>query len=636
MYRARRPAATDAGLPDAGLPRAPRPFYTPRALDEPTMPAPAGDDRISFAERRVQVSLRLKITLTFLLVGILLSGTLSFTVYRILDDGLLRQVQARVLDMTELGAGLVDAAALGRLAAGVSGTLTTAQVDQAEASPDYRTVSDALNRVRVVEKQLVHYIYIFVPTRDPATALFLVDGDVLDLRAQRAAGRQVAETDISHFGSVFDITDLPVARRALAQQHAFVEDTWSYDPDFHVRSITGYAPVLGPGGAFVGVMGIDMVDTDVRLILSSATTIALVVILGALALTLAASVLLGTFFSRGIITLDQVVRRFASNNLEVRVQVRSRDEVGRLGVSFNAMADTVQQYSERLEALLTAYGRFVPHELLRILDKKSILDLKLGDQVQREMTVLFSDIVSFTSLSETMSPYENFNFLNSYLRRMGPEIRACNGFIDKYIGDGIMALFPGRADDALAAAVRMRERLFEYNMHRRKSGYRPISSGIGVQAGSVMMGTLGEHERMDGSVISDTVNLASRLQGLTRIYGSAVLTTGRTLKALEDPAQFRCRFVDRVQVKGRRETILLFEVVDGELPEQRDRRLGYRAEFASALRLYFARDFQGAATVIRKLYVENPGDKVLRIYRDRCDTLIRNGTPADWTGVQVY
>jgi hypothetical protein len=157
-----------------------------------------------------------------------------------------------------------------------------------------------------------------------------------------------------------------------------------------------------------------------------------------------------------------------------------------------------------------------------------------------------------------------------------------------------------------------------------------------VQAGSVMLGTLGEHQRMDGSVISDTVNLASRLQGLTRFYGSAVLTTGHTLKALADPAQFRCRFVDRVRVKGRRETILVFEVIDGEMPEQRERRLSYRPDFATALRQYFARDFEGAAAIIRRLYVDNPGDKVLRIYRDRCDSLIRNGAPANWTGIQEF
>ena len=163
-----------------------------------------------------------------------------------------------------------------------------------------------------------------------------------------------------------------------------------------------------------------MVDTDVRAALRNATLVTSIVIGATLLLAIVSSVLMGTLFTRGIISLDDVVRRFGKENLEVRAEVRTRDEVGRLGASFNSMAETIQEYSARLEALLSAYGRFVPHELLRLLDKGSILDVKLGDQTEKEMTVLFSDIRSFTSLSETMTPFENFNFINSYLRRMGP------------------------------------------------------------------------------------------------------------------------------------------------------------------------------------------------------------------------
>jgi class 3 adenylate cyclase len=104
----------------------------------------------------------------------------------------------------------------------------------------------------------------------------------------------------------------------------------------------------------------------------------------------------------------------------------------------------------------------------------------------------------------------------------------------------------------------MQAKLGEYNSHREKSGYRPIAVGIGVNAGSLMLGTVGEHERMDGSVISDAVNLSSRLQSLTRIYGASVLTTGQTLKKLKNPGRFHCRFIDRIRVRGRKETVLLF------------------------------------------------------------------------------
>ncbi|HET6485434.1 MAG TPA: adenylate/guanylate cyclase domain-containing protein, partial [Spirochaetia bacterium] len=297
-------------------------------------------------------------------------------------------------------------------------------------------------------------------------------------------------------------------------------------------------------------------------------------------------------------------------------------------------ADTIQSHNASREAMLNAYGRFVPHELIRLLNKGTIVDVQLGDQTQREMTVLFSDIIAFTTLSESMTPYENFNFLNSYLRRIGPEIRANNGFIDKYIGDAIMALFPERPDDAMAAAVGMQEKLREYNVHRAKSGYQPISVGVGVHVGKVMMGTLGEQERMDGSVISDAVNLCSRIQELTRVYATSIITTGATLKSLREPDRFKCRFIDRVRVRGRRETVVLFEVLDGELQEQRELKLSYRNELAHALKLYYGKEFEEALGIISRLIPVNPKDEVLRIYRKRCELLVNLGTPEGWVGVE--
>jgi two-component system sensor histidine kinase ChiS len=356
---------------------------------------------------------------------------------------------------------------------------------------------------------------------------------------------------------------------------------------------------------------------------------------GALLLALASSVILGGLFTRGIISLDRVVRRFGENKFEERAAVRSRDEVGRLGRSFNLMAETIQAYSSRLEALLDAYGKFVPHDFLRFLDRTSVLDVKLGDQVQRDMAVLFSDIRSFTELSEQMSPAETFNFLNSYLGRVGPEIAAHHGFIDKYIGDAIMGLFPDSTDDALAAAVGMLEKLDEYNGHRRSSGYSPIRVGIGIHTGRLMLGTLGEHGRMDVSVISDAVNLASRLQGLSKIYGASLLVTGQALGSLKNPAGWRNRFIDRVRVKGRRDTVQIHEVFEADPAAIRDRKHLTADALKQAIMAYYARDLDGALAKFAALKKASPYDRILDIYIARCKKLKAGGIPEGWTGVEV-
>ena len=581
---------------------------------------------------RVSFSLRLKIILTFLVVGFAVTGLLSYSMYRVLDAGLLRQMQGRVLDLAELGSQMVDKDALARLSSRAAKDLDEEAVSAAETSADFKSISDSLNRVRAVESGLVHYIYTFAPTGDPGTARYIVDGDVLDDRARVASGAKVNE-DVSHYSSEFDISSYPVAQKALSGRAPLVEDAWSYDTDFKVNSITGYAPLFSRDGRFVGVLGIDMVDTDVRLILANALRVMLLVFAGAFVLTLAGSIILGTLFTRGIVRLDRVVRTFDQDNLSARVPVRSRDEVGRLSASFNQMAETIQQYHVRQEAFLRASYRFVPQGMLDLLGKGNIVDVKLGDQVEREMTVLFSDIRSFTKLSESMTPEQNFRFINSYLERMGPEIRANRGFIDKYIGDAIMALFPHGPDDALAAAVGMSRKLVEYNSHRARMRYEPISTGIAVNAGKLMLGTVGESERMDGSVIADAVNLCSRLESATRTYGAKVLTTGRTQQRLSSRSRFSFRFVDRVRVRGRREIVLVLEVLDAETDEVRARRESYRSELARAQRMYYHQEFEPAARIFEELARANPDDTVAAVFRSRSSLMARTGAPEGWDGV---
>jgi predicted ATPase/class 3 adenylate cyclase/tRNA A-37 threonylcarbamoyl transferase component Bud32 len=188
-----------------------------------------------------------------------------------------------------------------------------------------------------------------------------------------------------------------------------------------------------------------------------------------------------------------------------------------------------------IQAINRAYERFVPQQFLSHLSRESITDVQLGDQIQREMTILFSDIRDFTSISEGMSPAENFQFVNEYLRHMEPQITHQHGFIDKYIGDAIMALFPHTAEDAIRAALEMLRSLEQFNEARIERGEIPIRIGIGLHTGLLMLGIVGGPNRMDGTVISDAVNLASRVESLTKHYGASLLITEATRQRLQHP-----------------------------------------------------------------------------------------------------
>ncbi|WP_445172655.1 PAS domain S-box protein [Microcoleus sp.] len=268
------------------------------------------------------------------------------------------------------------------------------------------------------------------------------------------------------------------------------------------------------------------------------------------------------------------------------------------------------------EKLTDAYGRFVPHEFLHFLGYESILEVKLGDQVQKEMSVLFSDIRDFTSLSETMTPAENFQFINAYLSRMEPAITQNFGFIDKYIGDAIMALFDGSADDAVKAGIAMLEELYEYNISRNRPDCPPLQIGIGINTGSLMLGTVGGQSRMDSTVISDAVNLASRVETLTKEYGVSMLITQNTFIELNDI--YDLRLIDRVTVKGKSQMVTVYEVFAADPPELRQKKLETKTLFEQALVLYNSDRCVEATRFFSGCLQINPTDNVAQIYMQRC------------------
>jgi two-component system sensor histidine kinase ChiS len=291
--------------------------------------------------------------------------------------------------------------------------------------------------------------------------------------------------------------------------------------------------------------------------------------------------------------------------------------------------------NEDLLATNRAYARFVPTEMLGLLGRERAMDVALGDHVQIEMTVLFSDMRGFAALTESMTPGEAFAFINAYLGRLSPIVRRHGGFIDKYIGDAIMALFPGKPDDAVAAAVEMQRAVRRFSEERRSVGLPSIGMGIGIHTGSVMLGTIGEAERMEATVISDTVNQASRLEGLAVRYGVAIVVSERTMAALHARDGHGYRFLDRVRLKGKREPVSVFEVFEGDPPETIDRKQETRGLFEQALSDYCARRFAEANLGIARVLVQNPADKAARVYQQRIAHLMDNGAPAGWTGVEI-
>lgn len=279
------------------------------------------------------------------------------------------------------------------------------------------------------------------------------------------------------------------------------------------------------------------------------------------------------------------------------------------------------------------YERFVPKEFLKNLDKEDIADVKLGDNAEKAMSILFSDIRDFTALSEQMTPEQNFKFINSYLNVMGPVIRKHHGFIDKYIGDAIMALFDKSADDAVRGAIEMLRKLVEYNEGRKQAGYAPIRIGIGINTGILRIGTVGESGRMEGTVISDAVNVASRIEGMTKVYGVSLLISDETFRSLEDPSKYHTRKIDQIKVKGKTEPVRIWEVFDGDPPDILSYKMDIGEIFEDARSLYHSKRFEEAHELCLDCLTRNPQDKTAELYRDRCKLYMKMGVDENWDGI---
>lgn len=297
--------------------------------------------------------------------------------------------------------------------------------------------------------------------------------------------------------------------------------------------------------------------------------------------------------------------------------------IGLVIIKLKLASIAMQNLNQSLVRLNEAFGRFVPHDFLNILNKKNVVEVMLGDHVKEDMTVLFSDIRGFTTLSESMSPEDNFKFINSYLGTMGPIVRHNKGFIDKFIGDAIMALFKDETENAIDASIEMLDGLNRYNEEHR-SGREKLEIGIGLHRGQMMLGTIGENNRMEGTVISDTVNLASRIEGMTKIYEIPLLISDTVFNSIKNKNKYYIRKIDTVKVKGKDVPVTVYEVYNTDSIEIRTLKRKLKPNFERAIHEYYAQNYSEAQKLFAAHLREIPTDKAAQIHLERCNEMLVN------------
>ena len=308
-----------------------------------------------------------------------------------------------------------------------------------------------------------------------------------------------------------------------------------------------------------------------------------------------------------------------------------------LSVIFSGAFCVTYQYfsaSKEKKFIQDSFSRYLAPEIIEELVKNP-KKLKLGG-VKKNLTIFFSDIRGFTSISEGMVPEELSRFLNLYLTRVTNIILSRRGLVDKYIGDAVMAFWgaplnnPNQAEDSVLAALEMLASLREFN--EQNPDQPNINIGIGINSGEVTVGNMGSDRRFDYTVIGDSVNLASRLEGLNKMYGTNIIVSQSTREAIHQPAEMGeiiFREMDKVRVKGRTEPVTIYEVIPFHRQDGASQIIN---DFKHGLADYYQGNWLKATKKFEEVLKKLPNDGPTQVLYNRCLEL-KKKDPGDWQGV---
>ncbi|MCP3875551.1 MAG: adenylate/guanylate cyclase domain-containing protein [Desulfobacteraceae bacterium] len=283
-----------------------------------------------------------------------------------------------------------------------------------------------------------------------------------------------------------------------------------------------------------------------------------------------------------------------------------------------------------------SFSQYLSSDVIDLLVKKPE-QLKLGGE-EKELTVMMADIRNFTTLSEGLSPMELTQVLNLYMGELTDVILDRGGTLDKYMGDAIMTFFgapvynANNASDACRTAIMMFERLHEKRTKLVQEGLPFLKIGIGINTGQMVVGNFGSVRRFNYSVIGDHVNLASRLEGLSKVYGVKIIISEYTRNHLD--SKFTCRELDKVRVKGKEESVRIYELLGKDYFTKGD--YTFVKTFEKGLACYRDRSFRKAIRYFEDTLTIKPEDKPSQVFIQRCITLEKEALPADWDSIWTF
>ncbi len=465
-----------------------------------------------------------------------MTGGLVLALYYHQSRGILfRQIQSQALSIATTAASQVD-----------GGLLETIQTRGDEQSPAYSRIERSLRGMRDANRRddvYVRFVYAMRRTAEkPPRWIYVVDSEENDEAK-------------SHVGDPVEFVS--ETGQQLSLERAYAEDSFSHDA--FGTWLSANAPIHDAQGKTVGVLGVDIAADQVLARLRSLLWTGVSATGGAVAVALGLALVIAQLANAPLEKIRAGVQRIGHGDWETRVSVASRDEFGAVAEAVNEMAAALRD-REMLKGALT---RYVSRDVAEgVLANRELPALR-GER--REITVLIADIRNFTALTERVPPEELVRFLNLFLGRMIEIIFAHRGTLDKFTGDGVLAIFGAPLDDAehqrmaVRASMAMRKEIDSLHAEIKDQLGAEVRIGVAVHSGHAIVGNIGSEQRMEYTAIGDVVNVASRIESLNREYGTDLLVSRAVVDAVGD-ACGEFREIAEVRLRGVQQPIQLYTI----------------------------------------------------------------------------
>jgi class 3 adenylate cyclase len=534
------------------------------------------------------ISLKALLIFSFTIVAVTTTCILGVSVLLLTKSYFRSELNNRLNNISQTAAFMIDSEAHRKLIN-----------PEDEESANYQTVRQVLLKIKTANPDLR---YIYTMRRINGKIQFVVDAEI------DPANR-------SHLGDAYDVESKGLSEAfdnpgRIVVEKDFITDNWG-------TWLSAFAPIITSEGTFDGLVGVDVAAES---IVQQETQLRNLVLICSL-LAILFSILIGVYLANKI---SGSLTQLAEDILKVRTFDLSGE-----GQTINSSINEIKEMSHAVDSMkkgLRSFKKYVPADLVVEL-LKIRKEAELGTD-KRDITLMFTDIVDFTNISEKISPDELSKNLGQYLQQLSEAIKKNNGTIDKYIGDAIMAFWgapnevPNHAKAACYSVLECLNLVSSINLDLARRGYPPFKTRFGIHSGSAIVGNIGHTERLSYTAIGDNVNLASRIESINKAYGTEVLISEATYNEVKD--EFVARAVDQVILKGKTQPLKIYQLI-GVREGMSHQVLADIEAFNNMMELYFSGNISEAQKIMTKIYEIDPTDKVAQNILDAMNSKLAEG-----------